>query len=616
MIFTIIKKNFRFLAGLALILCILMIIFSLFNISKNHLITLFTLLLGYSGFCCIGILYFLFSENREIKKEISISHLNITFRKLSWIVVFILVIFCLVTLNFSQYTKPFLYYLIISFIVLFIILQIIFLKDTPKKIDIFIILTQIIIISTLILGSSYLINPYLIGPDILYHFHNIQQLVNAGYLSETFFYYFYFPSYYLSQTIFGVLLGFSPKGFNILNLSMGVLTVLIAFSLGKEIFNDSRTGLIAALLFSIAPMSIFCVIYNTSKIGGLFLFLLCLFILIKSIQTNNIKFKGLFWLAILPLFLWHPELSQAVMPILLAYLLTMIICKKYPLKNIIFLVSSGLVLYVVAYVFYLLFVNTALGTAIVDLIFSEKTSVSLIQIITQTTDPIFFLQSTFAYLGITVMIFFVSFLSFQWIKNPDKLKIFLLLTLVLLHINPLIGILTGKFGLGGERALITTSAFVTIIASGAIFKIFTSKTWRNIAIVSLIFFVISFLSVSSYLTGDGNSVFNDKVPRQTMFTTTSNLISFDFLNRTPIQSRIYGDLETLQYTMDPIRGFYSLPGRNISINSIRDSDYIVINMPNLKRQNWKNSVQGTIFNDNVRFYNKVYYNGDISVYLQ
>jgi hypothetical protein len=294
----------------------------------------------------------------------------------------------------------------------------------------------------------------------------------------------------------------------------------------------------------------------------------------------------------------------------------MFICKKYPLKNIIFFLSSGLVLYVIAYIFYLLFVHTALGTSIVDLLFSEKTSVTMIQIIEHAPDPFFYFQSTLAYLGITVMIFFVAFLSFQWAKNPDKLKIFLLLTLVLLHINPLIGVLFGKMGLGGDRMLITTSAVVTIIASGAIFRIFTSKKWQSIAVISIIFFGVAFFSVSSYLTGDDNDVFNDKIPRQTLYTTTSNLISFDILNRTPYQSRIYGDLETLQYTMNPIRGFYWLPERNMSINSIENSDYIVINKPNLKRFKWEDSVQGMIFNNNRTFYTKLYNNGDITVFHQ
>jgi hypothetical protein len=610
MILAVIKKNIRFLAGLASILCVIMIIFSIYNISKNNLITLFTLLLGYSGFCCLGILYFLFSEDRVIKKEIPISYQNIKFRKLCWIVFVVLIISCLFILNTIHYTKPFLYYVIISFMVLFIILQVIFLKDTLKKFDILIILTQIIILSTLILGSSYLINPYLIGPDILYHFHNIQQLVNVGYLSEAFFHYYYFPSYYLSQAIFGVLVGLSPNGFNIINLSMGILSVLIAFFLGKVIFNDSKTGLISALLFSIAPLAIFCVVYNTSKIGGLFLFLLCLFIQIRIIQTNNVKFVALFWLAILPLFLWHPELSQAVMPILLAYLLTMFICKKHPLN----FVSSGFVLYVIAYIFYLLFVHTSLGTSIVDLLFLERTSVALIQTIERTPDPIFYLQTTLAYLGITIMILFVAFLSFRWAKTPDKLKIFLLLILILLHINPLIGVFSGNFSLGAERSLITTSAVVTIIASGAIFKLFTSKTWQSIAVVSLIFFGICFFSVSSYLTGDGNDIFNDKIPRQTLYTTTSDFISLDFLNRTPIQSHIFGDLETLQYTMDPMRRFYWLPERNMSINSIKNADYIVINKPNMRRLNWENSSQGDIFKDNLKFYDKLYYNGEILVY--
>jgi len=109
----------------------------------------------------------------------------------------------------------------------------------------------------------------------------------------------------------------------------------------------------------------------------------------------------------------------------------------------------------------------------------------------------------------------------------------------------------------------------------------------------MILLVFSFFSVSSYLIGDGNNVFNNKIPVQTTYTTESNLVSYKFLNKTPYHSTIVSNCETIRYT---------------------DEGYFVINQPNLERKNWKDSSWGKEVIKNIRNTDLFYNNGDISIY--
>ena len=614
-----IKNNIRIFAGLIFIFCLAVEIFSFFNILQFKLITLYTLIFGFSGFSGLGALYFLVHEHNELNEKDAFPNQITVFRKILIIFFFISIFFCLILLNLSFYTKDILYYLIISFIVVIIIIQIIFLKDNYKQNDIAIILTQIVILSILIRGSSFYINPYIIGPDTLYHYHNIQQVVNTGYLSIQFYHYFYFPSYYLYQAIFGTLSFFSPQGFNILNLLTGSLLILISYLLGKTIFNNSKTGHIAGLLVSIAPMSIFCVVYNTSKIGGLFLVLLCLFIQIKIIQIKNFNFVVLFWISVLPLFLWHPELSHALIPILLAYSFILIFWYKRHLKESIYL-STGLILYIIIYVYYIFFVHISLGSSILDILFLEKSSIGLIQSIQPEIfsgyDLIFFIiQCSLAYIGITALTFFMMFIYLKCLQKPNKIKFFMIILLPLLLIIPLFGILTGKFGLGGERSLIVISVVITIFASGAFLEILSSRTWRNIALISLIFIGLSFFSVSSYLIGDGNDIFNDKIPIQPVYATESLMITHSFLNTTGLGTSISSDYESTRYLCDPQRGYKSLLGRYLlSLDKWDESDYIFINKITVTKSRWLKTKAGLHFMQDEKKLNIVYNNSNIIIF--
>ncbi len=295
----------------------------------------------------------------------------------------------------------------------------------------------------------------------------------------------------------------------------------------------------SSLMVSIAPMSIFCSVYNTSKIGALSLFLMVLWLLLKIMKSKKIEYLTLLVVVLVALFFWHPELSLPIFGLLFAslcaYMLTVpgtiknsVIIKKPPLYF-----SLLLVLYTVIYLWYLMFIHTSLGESIVDTIFFDKSGTTLVNTFAPTlvggADFVYIIQLIFSGLGLTLPLFFAVYLGFRWLLRPNWQEIFLLLTIIFLHLNPLLGVLSGKFELGGERALIATSILIAIVSAGGIIELFKMNRRNQILLFIFAMLILSFSSTSSYLIGDGNDVFNDRISIQIMYNTQTKDSSTQFV---------------------------------------------------------------------------------------
>jgi hypothetical protein len=588
---------------MGLLLSLFFVAFSIYNLSKNTLPTLYTFIFGYSLFFAFGILYYLF-DNKIKKREEKSNNNNFnnfySYRvsRILQIFFFIIVILILIILNKSLYIKPLSYYLLTSLATAIVGFQIISKQETDKKQDYAILFLQIIPLAIIIRGSSFLINPYLIGPDVPWHFHFIQNIIENGHLDPSAVHYYYHPSYHLTQSISGVILGFSKTTFNLINLTTSVVSIIIAYLVGKEIFNR-KAGLMCSMLLTIATVHIFLVTYNTSKIGGTTLFLLCLLLLIKMYKFRDIKATMLFWISAVPLFFWHPEISFALMILLGTNLLVYAFIKGKLELN------AAFTLYLVAYIGYFVYAHTSLFTTFIQGIFIEKPPGLIQSFAAQTVSIGFLHQSSMAYLGITLSVFFVSYIGLKWLNKLNEVTLFLLSSLTLLHILPFIGIISGHYGLNPERSLTYVSILLILITGGAVFEVFKSKNAMILFVIIL--FVFSFFSVSSYLIGDGNKVFNDEVPIGLVYTTRSNIATHNFLNRIPSEGTISGDRATLG------RGIFNpLPNQRVICFPNFDEDgYIVVNPYNLERMKLKMSWE---IND--KFYNKLYDNYKITVYKQ
>ena len=180
-----------------------------------------------------------------------------------------------------------------------------------------------------------------------------------------------------------------------------------------------------------------------------------------------------------------------------------------------------------------------------------------------------------------------------------------------------LSLLSGNFSLNPERSLLYYSTLTIFIFAYGIFKIFKSKQEKILPLLVILFFIFTLASTSSYFTGDGNNILNNQLPIQTLFTTQSNLETHKFLEKTPLESNITGDSDSLRYLTNPILGFYNLPNRKIysfNIKYMTNSSYFLINTPNLLRLNWENTENGKIVNELINEKNLLYSNGQVTIY--
>ena len=268
-------------------------------------------------------------------------------------------------MNHSIYTKDILYYLFIASSATIVLIQILI---KPKNINdnFFILFLQIIPIALISVGSSYLINPFVIGPDSPWHFYYIQQIIDYGHNPLSAVHYYYFPLYHLIQAVNAIIINhFSNYTFELLNLLVFTICLPIVFLIGNVLFNK-KVGLISALLFSIFSSSIYLGIFNIGKIGGVVLFLLIFYILIKRKKNNNFYYTILLFLSLIGVLFWHPEISLAVLIILGANVLS-----EFIMESRIDFIS--LTLFSVLFVSYLIYVDTLLFTNTIQLLFVEPT---------------------------------------------------------------------------------------------------------------------------------------------------------------------------------------------------------------------------------------------------
>jgi hypothetical protein len=94
------------------------------------------------------------------------------------------------------------------------------------------------------------------------------------------------------------------------------------------------------------------------------------------------------------------------------------------------------------------------------------------------------------------------------------------------------------------------------------------------------------------------------------------LESYKFLSKTPDNSLIIGDSETLRYISDPQRGFFALPNHKIiRLSSNLEKGYFIFNIPNLIRLNLDKYYLKANSLTNSMHTNKLYNNGDVLVFF-
>lgn len=246
---------------------------------------------------------------------------------------------------------------------------------------------QIIPLAVVVRASSMLINTGLVGADQPDHLYWVSQITTGGHLLPDAFHYYYYPFYHLDQAVGGLIFGLSINSFNIVNLVEGVIAVLVAYLIGKQLFRTDKAGLMCSLLFAIASSSLYEVFSNQSKIGATTLLLLCVYLLLKIIDSRDRKTLALFWIVAFFVFFWYPEVSLVLLFILLAKMASDIYSKKK------LGLDTAFTLYAIAFVGYLAFVHTGLYVELLSDIFIPTTeTVVSVGALSAAASSVFFVQ--------------------------------------------------------------------------------------------------------------------------------------------------------------------------------------------------------------------------------
>ena len=597
------------LAIAVMIFSLAIMLFSISMLVKGALPTLFVFVLGCSFFFALGAFYFMVHRNKEDEYGLDSDLYGPRIGKLAALFFYILLIVGILIVAQSLYVLPTSYYFVVSLASSLIVLQIILVKDKDIKRCVGILALQLIPLA-IVLRSSFLVsNPHLVGPDVFSHYHSIQNVIASGQLDPSAYHYYYYPSYHLTQSVDGLVIGFSGGSFNAINILISVVCVPVSFAIGRQLFRSNKAGLVLALLITISTMQIFLVDFNTSKIGGLTLLIICLFVLLKMYSRVSIGLKIVLWISAVSLIFWHPEVAVALIALLVGKQVTSI------RKSGHFMMDHTLCIYAVAFIGYLAVVYFALFGSTVNSLFVEVTPGLIQSFEGRSIAPLMLVQAFVGYLGITFAVLFVTSTALDWVKSLSLQRSFVIFSTLAIMLLPLFGVFLGSFALNPERTMTYFSTMLIVISAGMFLRMIDSRRKiRVIASVGVIF-LLSIASVSSYLIGDGNRVFDNAVPQGTGYTTESNLVSHEFLLSLPRGSAINGDSDSLRFTTDSDRGIFGLPGVTTSrFPTVSESAYLLLNLPNLERSVWRSASWGVEVYNSTLNRDLLYNNGNILVY--
>jgi len=596
-----------------LFLFLFLILGSLYYIALGRSLQFGALLFNYCLFLFLGTLYYILKGNQSNGAQNSKHHPTWYSPVLGQIlrISFFLVLSCTsIVLLASWYTKPFVYYFLIAMATAIVGILIVAERDDRKKTYATLFL-QIIPLAVVVRASSMLINTGLVGADQPDHLYWVSQITTGGHLLPDAFHYYYYPFYHLDQAVGGLIFGLSINSFNIVNLVEGVIAVLVAYLIGKQLFRTDKAGLMCSLLFAIASSSLYEVFSNQSKIGATTLLLLCVYLLLKIIDSRDRKTLALFWIVAFFVFFWYPEVSLVLLFILLAKMASDIYSKKK------LGLDTAFTLYAIAFVGYLAFVHTGLYVELLSDIFIPTTeTVVSVGALSAAASSVFFVQLSLNYLMISVPLFFVAYAGLRWFSKRDAVGIFVVFAIISTHLVSVIGAASGSGNIGPARLIFYANMLVILVMGGTMVGLFHFDSKRSFAVLAAFLFVLSFFSVSSYLVGDANSVFDNAIPVQTTFATTSLSASFNFLNATPKGSTITSDHDSMS-KLENYNGTLSAFKPDLTYEEfpeLNSSVYVVLNQPNFVRAGWPNNAQGNAIIKYVTSANELYDNGDVSVY--
>lgn len=420
------------------------------------------------------------------------------------ILYFLCISISIILLTMSD-VRPIIYYGIITIIATIILFEILSFEISYGKT--IIILTQIMILVLDILWGVTLKYDFFISrTDPLAHVWFIENLINQGYVTNTFGIYQPFPLWHImvavSYKIIDISIPVQKMMFLINGLNYAIL-ILAIYLLSSKIFNDNKLALLSALFAAINSNIISAGMRSIPRSVVVF------FVVILILMLGS-DFKKKF-LAIILTFIviaYHTVSMPFIIFILLTiYLFKVIYNAEY---DKIFIYRDYLLLAIIATLTYWMFyANNIFGMVVKD-VFSATTGISIM-----TKSVIYApLNEFFNYLQYFPLLFFVIFGVLMILRSntfSEFGKIFSMVMLLLITIAiPGPGLLLNKLSSDFNLERFGEYSHVFIVMIGAIGFIgmyqIIGKKLKIIAIILFIF--VSFLSISNDFNASDNPLVN------------------------------------------------------------------------------------------------------------
>lgn len=426
---------------------------------------------------------------------------------------------------FILYTSPvrtIIYYILIALNGILILIQILYTADLSKKRIILILFQIAFLFLNIIWGVTFKYYLFIGRTDGLFHSWAIENLLDIGYINQSFDFYEAFPLWHILCSFNYKIINLPLIPAKVMFITNGLIygcLVFIVYLVALKLFN-ARIALLSSLFLCFNTDAVFYGMYSIPRsviffLEGLFLFLL--------LRQKNIINVNLCMIVIIGLIMYHTaSMPYIIIILLLFYFLQLFYSVKNPDRILDF---NFLLLIFILTMTYWMYAGVKVFNSIASSLLSEAPAGILTKSIVETP-----LEELFNYLQYSPLLFFVILGVLWGIKNAEvknTVKIFLIISLLLIPVTfpgpaLLINKLAGNFNLSrfGEYSYI----FICIAAAAGIYILFCKLCFKYRITIIFTFFIMAFLSVSNDFTASDNPLI--KRPFYTYYLSEEECISF------------------------------------------------------------------------------------------
>ncbi len=493
---------------------------------------------------------------------------------------FALLSLTLLSLLDKLYIKPIYYFIFVSAMGVSIGLQILTQEGTKKN-GVYLILSQILILSLFLRLSSYLIAPPFIGSgDIWYSYYNVElPLLHAAHIPPGLAY-SDFPVFNLLNAMFMEITLVHPISHIIPVSLLAAFSCIYIFLLGRKM-EGTNVGLMAALLFTFIPYSI--------KWGSephpmsLSLILLLLAIYLYITKPESMGFKFMFLITLLSDIMCHTVGSLILLLFILADLAGQASQTYFKNEGWQRVVYSTALLAPVLLIGYWMYVSKTFFIDVVEFVagrYAFPYSLGMVQPVgTPSSVPSLFIN----HLGIYIIFFFSiigGLLLFKANWHHHYTVVYLCSALFLvIFILPSIGVALIPY-----RLEVFLQVIITIPCALGLVTLFNKikAHRRKVLSFALILLVLCFFLITSSTTGDESAPFQ---------TTNLNQVTYSELNMEQFAGEVISPTEDAVFC-DSVTGriLFSIAtasecGKqyNYSEENVEDNGYFLVSLRSLQR---------------------------------